>query len=310
MKGSPMEGNEGGGRARGAASKGKQDRLMQQGMFLDEIMAHKRAELPREKHEVPLADLRAAAAIAEPPADFAAALRPAGGPPGVRLIAEIKRASPSRGLLCHDFDPVRLADVYRANGAAAISILTDARFFQGDLVHLSQVRQHFMRPGQAGAGRPLPLLRKDFIFDPYQVWAARAAGADALLLIVAVLSDRELRGLLSETERLQMQALVEVHDEDDVARGLAAGARIIGVNNRDLRTFAVDLATTERLRPFVPPEVIFVAESGIHTPDDVRRLRNLGVDAMLVGESLVKAAPAARPARVRELAQAGLAAAS
>jgi len=279
-------------------------------MFLDEIMAHKRVELPKEKREVSLADLRAAAAIAEPPRDFAAALRPAGGPPGVRLIAEIKRASPSRGLLCHDFDPVRLADVYRANGAAAISILTDARFFQGDLVHLSQVRQHFMRPGQAGGGRPLPLLRKDFIFDPYQVWAARAAGADALLLIVAVLSDRELRSLLAETERLHMQALVEVHDESDVARGLAAGARIIGVNNRDLQTFAVDLATTERLRPLVPPEVIFVAESGIHTPDDVRRLRDLGVDAMLVGESLVKAAPAARPARVRELAQAGLAAAS
>ena len=240
--------------------------------------------------------------------------RPVGGPPGVRLIAEIKRASPSRGLLCHDFDPVRLADVYRANGAAAISILTDARFFQGDLVHLSQVRQHFMtqasRPSQTDAGRPLPLLRKDFIFDPYQVWAARAAGADALLLIVAVLSDRELRSLLAETERLQMQALVEVHDESDVQRGLGAGARIIGVNNRDLRTFTVDLATTERLRPLVPPEVIFVAESGIHTPDDVVRLRNLGVDAMLVGESLVKALPAARPTRVRELVQAGLAAAS
>ena len=311
MKGSPMEGNEGGGRARGAASKGKQDRLMQQGMFLDEIMAHKRAELPKEKREVPLADLRAAVAVAEPTRDFAAALRPAAGPPGVRLIAEIKRASPSRGLLCHDFDPVRLADVYRANGAAAISILTDARFFQGDLVHISQVRQHFMRSlphsGPADAGRPLPLLRKDFIFDPYQVWAARAAGADALLLIVAVLSDRELRELLAETRRLQMEALVEVHDEDDVRRALAVGARIIGVNNRDLRTFAVDLATSERLRPLAPPEVIFVAESGIHTPDDVRRLRDVGVDAMLVGEALVKAAPAARPTRVRELAQAGLA---
>ncbi len=146
-------GEEAKGRTRSPLHGGKQDRLMQRGMFLDEIMAHKRVELPKEKREVSLADLRAAAAIAEPPRDFAAALRPAGGPPGVRLIAEIKRASPSRGLLCHDFDPVRLADVYRANGAAAISILTDARFFQGDLVHLSQVRQHFMRPGQAGGGQ-------------------------------------------------------------------------------------------------------------------------------------------------------------
>ena len=132
-------GEEAKGRVGSPLHGGKQERLMQRGMFLDEIMAHKRAELPREKHEVPLADLRAAAAIAEPPRDFAAALRPVGGPPGVRLIAEIKRASPSRGLLCHDFDPVRLADVYRANGAAAISILTDARFFQGDLLSLIHI---------------------------------------------------------------------------------------------------------------------------------------------------------------------------
>ncbi|WP_343424477.1 indole-3-glycerol phosphate synthase TrpC [Candidatus Amarolinea dominans] len=305
------------------AALGQQQRLMQQGTFLDQIMAHKREELAKEKREVPLADLRAAAAVTEPPRDFAAALRPATGPVGVRLIAEIKRASPSKGLLCHDFDPVRLADVYSANGAAAISILTDARFFQGDLVHISQVRQHFMTQasaqprhplssrdrasGMPATVRPLPLLRKDFIFDPYQLWAARAAGADALLLIAAVLGDRELRDLLAETRRLQMEALIEVHDEGDVRRALAAGARIIGVNNRDLRTFAVDLATTARLRPLVPPEIIFVAESGIQTAADVHQLAALGVDAMLVGEAFVKAAAAARPTRVRELAQAGLA---
>ena len=298
---------------RARAALGQQQRLMQQGAFLEQIMAHKREELTQEKRDVALADLRAAVAVAEPPRDFFAALRPTGGPTGVRLIAEVKRASPSRGLLCHDFDPVRLADVYSANGAAAISILTDARFFQGDLVHVSQVRQHFMTAAGAHPGRPrpavrpLPLLRKDFIFDPYQVWAARAAGADALLLIAAVLSDREVRDLLIETRRLQMEALVEVHDEDEVRRALAAGARIIGANNRDLRTFTIDLATTGRLRPLAPPEIIFVAESGIHTPADVRRLADLGVDAMLVGEAFVRAAAAERPARVRELARAGLA---
>lgn len=281
-------------------------RIKYQGKFLTEIMTHKRAELPKVMREVPLADLRATAAVAPPARDFAAALRPPDGPPGVRLIAEIKRASPSKGLLCRDFDPNTLAETYARSGAAAISVLTDARFFQGDLGHVSQVRQHLDTLANRAGGPPsLPLLRKDFIFDPYQIVAARAAGADAVLLIVAVLADRELRELLAETRRWRMEALIEVHAEDEVRRALAAGARIVGINNRDLRTFQIDLATTARLRPLIPPEVIVVAESGLNSAEEVGRLREQGVDAVLVGETFVKAAGDERAARVRSFVQAG-----
>lgn len=277
-----------------------------QGQFLAEIMAHKREELPKEMRTVPAADLRAAAVVAPPARDFAAALRPAGEPAGVRLIAEIKRASPSKGLLCRDFDPSVLAETYARSGAAAVSVLTDARFFQGDLAHLVQARHHLDALARRPHGPPsLPLLRKDFMFDPYQIMAARAAGADAVLLIVAALSDRDLRQLLAETRRLGMEALVEVHAEPEVGRALAAGARIIGINNRDLRTFQVDLATTERLRPLIPPAVIVVAESGLHLTADIHRMRDLGVDAVLVGEAFVKAPADERAARVRSIVQAG-----
>ncbi len=302
---------------------GRQERVMGRGEFLAEVMGYKREELARLRREMPFSDVRALAATAPAVRDFASALRqpavgslqqPAAGslqqpavgslqqparPQEVRLIAEVKRASPSKGLLCRDFEPRRLAAVYEAGGAAAISVLTDARFFQGDLAHLAEVRE------QLSAADAPPVLRKDFIFDPYQVWAARAAGADAVLLIVAALSDHALRDLLAETRRLHMEALVEVHDEQETQRALAAGARIIGINNRDLRTFEVDLTTTERLRPLIPPDVIVAAESGIRTPDDVRRLRALEVDAMLVGETLVRAAPDTRLTRVRELVAAG-----
>ncbi len=258
-------------------------------MYLDRIMAWKRQEVPRRKREVPLSVLRARAALAPPPRDFAAALRrqPGGRP---RLIAEVKRASPSKGLLTHDFDAVRLATAYAAGGAAAISVLTDARFFQGNLEHLAAVRQAV----------PLPVLRKDFIFDPYQVVEARAAGADAVLLIVAVLGDADLKNLLAETKRWGMAALVEVHDEAEVKRALAAGAQTVGVNNRDLRDFSVNLEITARLRPLIPPEVILVSESGIHDASDVARVAAMGVDAILVGEALVRAKDVA--AKVRELA--------
>lgn len=295
----------------------REERLRHQGKMLDEIMRHKRDEVPKRQAMMPLATLRALAETAPAPRDFAAALRG----PGVSLIAEVKKASPSRGLLCRDFDPARLAQVYAQGGAAAISVLTDARFFQGHLEHLTTVKETVTKEretkekkepkGAYTTNLPIPqstnvpVLRKDFIYDPYQVVEARVAGADALLLIVAVLGDNELKRLLAETRSYGMEALVEVHDEDEAARALKAGARVIGANNRDLRTFAVDIAVTARLRPLIPADCVLVSESGIHTPADVHRLREMGVDAMLVGESLVTAKPEERLGKVRELARAG-----
>ncbi|MCB9154490.1 MAG: indole-3-glycerol phosphate synthase TrpC [Caldilineae bacterium] len=282
--------------------------------MLDEIMRHKREELPKRMALVPITNLRALAMTIPDPVDFAAALRR----PGVSLIAEVKKASPSRGLLCRDFDPAMLASTYARGGAAAISVLTDARYFQGQLEYLTTVKETVVgaretRDNKGGTATKVPVsqstnvpvLRKDFIYDPYQVVEARVAGADALLLITAVLGDNELRNLLAETRRYGMEALVEVHDEVEVERALAAGAQVIGVNNRDLRTFTVDIATTERLRPLIPTDRVLVSESGIHTPADVRRLQGMGVDAMLVGESLVVAKPEERLGKVRELARAG-----
>ena len=299
---------------------GHEERLRYQGKMLDEIMEWKRNDLPGRQAAMPLTSLRALAATAPDPLDFAAALRK----PGVSLIAEIKRASPSRGLLCKDFDPARLARTYADGGASAISVLTDSRFFQGQLEHLTTVKET-LAAGKANRivdpkarqttkqddrapiyqSTNLPVLRKDFIFDPYQVVEARVAGADALLLIVAVLGDHDLRGLIEETRRHGMEALVEVHDEAEVERALAAGARVIGVNNRDLRTFAIDLQTTARLRPLIPRDRVLVSESGIQTRDDVRRLADMGVDAMLVGESLVAADPRERLRKVMDFVEAG-----
>jgi indole-3-glycerol phosphate synthase len=192
-----------------------------------------------------------------------------------------------------DLDPVALARAYEASGAAAVSVLTDKHYFQGSLDDLRAVRESI----------DLPVLRKDFVLDPYQVYQARAAGADAVLLIVAALKDGELQALLHLAETLGMAALVEVHNASELERALevrsADGQPIIGVNNRDLRTFEVDLGTTERLRPQVPPELIFVAESGIHGRADVARLAVAGIDAILVGETLVRAPDVG--AKVREL---------
>jgi indole-3-glycerol phosphate synthase/phosphoribosylanthranilate isomerase len=255
--------------------------------ILDDIFAYKRTELVERKRARPLADVQAKAAQAAPPRDFVAALRE--NPSRPALIAEVKRASPSRGLLVEDFDPLCLARAYQQNGVAAISVLTDEHFFQGHLGYLKAIR--------AEVG--LPLLRKDFVFDPYQVYEARTAGADAILLIVAMLSDEELHMLYRLARELGMAALVEVHDEAELRRALALQPRLIGVNNRDLRTFQVDIETTARLRSFVPPDVTLVAESGIHTDADVDRLAQIGADAMLVGESLVVAEDIG--AKVREL---------
>ncbi len=280
--------------------------------ILDQIIEYKRTEeLPRRMHDKPLHVVQQQAVVAPPPRDFVATLRQT---PGVALIGEVKRASPSKGLLCADFDPLALATTYAANGAAAISVLTDEKFFQGSLDYLARIRRgapsqsppsdggEVASPpslGGGGLGWGPPLLRKDFIVAPYQVYEARAAGADALLLIAAVLSDGELADLLDLTHEMSMTALIEIHAADELARVLPLKPRLVGVNNRDLRTFRVDLNTCLALRPLVPAEVCFVAESDIHTRADVARLAAAGVDAMLVGEALVVAADVA--AKVREL---------
>ncbi len=251
--------------------------------FLDTIIAHKREEVARQKQVKPLDTWKAAAESAPPPRDFLTALRA----PGVSLIAEVKKASPSKGLLCPDFDPVRLARAYAANGAAAISVLTDARFFQGSLDDLRAVQQAV----------DIPVLRKDFVVDAYQVYEARAAGADAVLLIVAALDDATLRDLYALIHQLGMVALIEVHNAAELERALSLRPRLIGVNNRDLHTFHVTLDTTAALRPRLPADVVLVAESGIHTPEDVTRLAAIGVDAMLVGEALVTAENVAEKVR-------------
>jgi indole-3-glycerol phosphate synthase len=266
--------------------------------ILDRIVDYKRTEeLPRRMRELPLETLQARAAATPAPRDFVTALRSA---PGVALIGEVKRASPSKGLLRPDFDPVQLASTYAANGAAAISVLTDEPFFQGNLAYLAQIRQRLALRLEVGEQpRPVPLLRKDFIVHPYQVYEARAAGADAVLLIAAILSEADLAELLSLTQSLGMTGLVEVTSEEELGRVLPLAPRLIGVNNRDLRDFSVDLNTCLRLRPLVPPDVCLVAESGIHTRADVARLAAAGVDAMLVGEALVTAPDVG--AKVQEL---------
>jgi len=239
--------------------------------ILERIVATKRREVAAGMAACPCPALPT-----EPTRDFAGALRGPG--PGVRLIAEIKRASPSRGVIRPDFDPVEIARRYQAGGAAALSVLTDREFFQGELAFLGQVRE--------AVG--LPLLRKDFIIHRWQLVESRAAGADAVLLIARLLDEVALRDFLERAGDLGLACLVEVHDEMEVARALAAGARIVGINNRDLATFRVDLAVTARLRPLIPPGVTVVSESGITVPEHARRLRDLGVQAMLIGEALMR----------------------
>ena len=197
----------------------------------------------------------------------------------LNLIAEIKKASPSKGLLREEYDPVEIAIDYESHGAAAISILTEEDHFLGSLEHLRGVRPNVSRP----------LLRKDFIFDPYQVYEAAGVGADAILLIVAILDAAMLAGLIQLAEQTGLDALVEVHDRQELNTALGAGAKIIGINNRDLKTFRVDLHTTLQLAPHVPDAAILVSESGIHTADDIRMLRDAGCDAFLIGEAFMKA---------------------
>jgi len=241
--------------------------------MLDRIIAQKREEVEHRKKSMPLASLKERIAQRKAPLDFALAL----GGDHTRLIAEVKRASPSRGVLCPNFNPVELAKDYAEGGAAAISVLTESNYFEGSIDHLAAIREDI----------ELPLLRKDFIFDPYQVYESRAYGADALLLIVASLSQEQLEELLSLSHSLGLNCLVEVHDEAEVERALLTQAKIIGINNRDLTTFTVDINTTRRLRPLIPQERIVVSESGIKSRSDVEKLKGWGVNAVLVGEALV-----------------------
>jgi indole-3-glycerol phosphate synthase len=244
--------------------------------ILDEIMASKRREVAERRAEVSEAELERRLPTAPVVRDFRKALE-AGG---IRVIAEVKKASPSAGVIRADFDPVAIAQVYEAHGAACISVLTDAPYFQGRLEYLSQIRAR-VQP---------PVLRKDFIFDRYQLLEARAAGADAILLIAEVLTDAELAGLLRATESLGMQALVELHDAGNLSRVLDSGARLIGINNRDLRAFVTRLDHTLELAARVPLGCCLVSESGIRTRADVLRLEAAGVRAILVGETIMAAA--------------------
>ena len=275
----------------------KLDIAKHKGHVLDQIMATKRDEVPRQMAIAPLSQVKAFAALAPPALDFAAALASASG---VALIAEVKRASPSRGLIAMDWDPELIAETYARNGAAAISCLTDKTYFQGNLEHLTSIKERLRT-----IGKNLPVLRKDFVYHEYQVYEARMAGADAILLIVAVLGDKELRQLHALATSLGMAVLVEVHDEDEVKRALAMAPRILGVNNRNLRNFEVDIETTGRLRSLIPPEVILVSESGITGVDEVARLQAMGCNAMLVGETFCRLPQSQRANKVRQFVRAG-----
>lgn len=253
----------------------------QRGEILDAIMRYHREQLPKIMRERPISDLRALASIAPDPISFVAALRT----DGVSLIAECKKASPSKGLMVPNYDAVRLAQQYVRAGARAISVLTDARHFQGSLEDLRDVREALDDRSQ---GRPVALLRKDFIFHEYQLYEARAAGADAVLLIASILGQGDMARLLQAARDLGMEALVEVHTEAELQQVLAVEPRVIGVNNRNLQTFKVDFENTARLRDQIPPEIAVVAESGIKGAEDVKRMVEIGVDAILVGEWLVR----------------------
>ena len=256
-------------------------------MFLDRIVTNIPRELENKKSVLPLDEVQRVALEQPPPLDFASALRG----DRIRLIAEVKKASPSRGIICPNFNPVAIAQTYAGNGAAAISVLTEGNYFQGSLNHMRDIRKALKSE--------IPILRKDFICDPYHIYESRACGADSLLLIVAILTPERLEELLQLSHQLGMCCLVEAHNKDELEIAISSGARVIGINNRDLNTFDVDLATTERLRPLIPRDRITVSESGIKDRGDMEKLREWGVDAVLIGETLVSAPDIA--ARMKEL---------
>jgi indole-3-glycerol phosphate synthase len=244
-------------------------------MILDEIVAYKKKELLDTKRGTPFAQQKERAADAGPTRGFGKALASGAG---IRLIAEVKKASPSKGVIREDFDPVKIAGTYEESGASCLSVLTEKNYFQGDLAYLGAIRK--------AVG--LPLLRKDFIIDEYQIFEARTAGADAILLIAACLDKSQMEDFLGTAEGLGLDVLVESHTLKELDKSLVAGARILGINNRDLTSFNVSLQTTFDLLKDIPDDRIVVSESGIRTRDDVARLEKAGVDAILVGESLMR----------------------
>ncbi len=246
--------------------------------ILTRIAAYKREEVRARRRQRTQAEVETAAKAASAPRGFRRALERAHAPGRLALIAEIKKASPSKGLIRADFDPPALARAYEAGGAACLSVLTDAPSFQGDDAYLVAARQ----------ATALPVLRKEFLLDPWQVAESRALGADAILVILAMTDDSLAAELLAEAERWGMDALVEAHDEAEMDRAAALGAGLVGINNRDLRSFVTDLAVSERLAPQAPKTALLVTESGITTPADVARLERCGARAMLVGESLMR----------------------
>jgi indole-3-glycerol phosphate synthase len=247
-------------------------------MFLNEIILNKSMEVQIRKMEFSVYQLAYIAEGLPEPLDFAAALKTN----GVGIIAEIKKASPSRGLISRNFRYLELAYAYRFNGAAAISVLTEEKYFRGSLNYLKEIKKAL------GYKSP-PVLRKDFIIDPYQIFESRAYGADCLLLIVAALKPELLQDMMKISHRLGMSCLVEVHNEDELQIALQCDAKIIGINNRDLATFDVDMTTTERLRPLIPNDRVVISESGISTRQDMLKLKKWKVDAALIGEALMTA---------------------
>jgi indole-3-glycerol phosphate synthase len=257
-------------------------------MILDKIVADVSIDLVEKKRRMPLTELVKRVIVQSAPLDFAAALRR--NP--VSIIAEVKKASPSKGIICTDFNPINIARIYANNGAAAISVLTEPKYFQGSLEYLLDIKK-------ALANNPLPLLRKDFFIDSYQVYEARVYGADCVLMIVAILSPEKLSELLQLSHQLGMTCLVEVHNEAELESAIKSEVAIIGINNRDLNTFKVDLKTTARLRPLIPHDRIVVSESGIKTRKDMQKLTEWGVNAALIGEALITAPDIA--AKMKEL---------